>query len=79
MMLKKQALKPYDIKFTLEDAKTFEMGNYHDEQQDEEEQEVVIEARNKTNYFVRDENLYGSKLEDFDKPIDFAPPHKPRF
>lgn len=55
------------------------MGNYHDEQNDEEEQEVVIEARNKTSYFVRDENFYESKLEDFDKKMDSEPARKPRF
>ena len=77
--LKKTAQKPSDINFTIEDAKTFELGNFHEEQQDEEEQEVVIEARNKTNYFVRDEDFYQSKLEDFDKTINFDQPHQPRF
>ena len=40
---------------------------------------MVIEARNKTNYFVRDEDFYSSNLEDFDKKINTEPPFKPRF
>lgn len=39
----------------------------------------MIEARNKTSYFVRDENFYESKLEDFDKKLNMETPRKPRF
>jgi hypothetical protein len=39
----------------------------------------VIEARNKTSYFIRDEDFYESKLDDFDKQLNTEPPQKPRF
>lgn len=71
--------KPYDIKFTLEDARVLAEGNYHEEEKDEEEEEVVIEARNKTQYFIREENFYNTKLADFENAQTEVSEYRPRF
>jgi hypothetical protein len=56
-MVKKMDVKPWEVKFTLGDAKLLEEGKYHEEIADDEA-EADEEKKPSTVYFGREEDIY---------------------
>jgi hypothetical protein len=50
-------VKPWEIQFTLEDAKLLSDGKFH-EDNNEDEIEADVEKKSSTVYFGREENFY---------------------
>ena len=59
-------VKPWEIQFSLEDAKLLTEGKFHEELA-EDEVEADVEKKSPTVYFGREENFYEQNLQNFEK------------